>query len=726
MGVKDSRLTPTPRWYIYKGESLTQDVAVACTGDARLSCGGLDAVAIYSLIGIETQKSSDGGSDSSDDGNDQNNDQNNGQNNDQNNGGGKGSLAISLLPTTSGNDGLLSATDTPRKSATSGKTSLSSSPPSKTATGSGAAESAGSSGSNGGGRKSPQDQGQDQNQNQDQGQDQAPSGPPGRTVAAAVGGSMSGAVVLAGLLFLCFRAYRRKRARQDAHVKVILDHKNKKKHQDEKRRSQGNPPTLVLDDSHRDIHLTVDGVLVPTTPTLESGGGARRPSTVDDSLFRALMGDVRHGGGGGGGGVGVGGAGGGGKTITTLRDAGQSSAVQWRRGDGDGAVPPSPRVPFGNGMGGSGSGSGFGLGSPTTAAAAAAAAGGGAAAGAIIAGMSKSATTSPTSTPVARPEHAAKSNADLGDRAWHRRRISTPFPPQASPGPSSSSRHPPGITPLSPPPPPPPSRTSPASGGASVPVSALPPSAPLPPPRSIFASRGPPSGPPNMPLPPTPPVRPRRSFDTLDLSVGNNDTTATNRHRLSASSNASRFFGGRSPPPPLPPFPPSLRRASGGGNSVFGNAAASGSTPSLSSVTTFGSPDHQHNSYGTGGYDGSNNNNNMTSTPLYPSGSGGFRPTPPLKIRKQSEPQEHGGAGAFEWDDRREPTIPVLPPIRPGEKFDPQRWRGTIYAETQGDGDGGSSRGGDGENSGEASPLSATTVRTSILDSPTVGHWGMR
>ena len=132
--------------------------------------------------------------------------------------------------------------------------------------------------------------------------------------------------------------------------------------------------------------------------------------------------------------------------------------------------------------------------------------------------------------------------------------------------------------------------------------------------------------------------------------------------------------------------------------------AASASTPSLSPS----SPTHGL------GFGGRGDGDYAVEEPIYPPGSGGFAPTPPLKVRRGQQVAPH-------LDDR-EPTIPVLPPIRPGEQFDSRRWRGTIYAENRGDG---SAAGAAGARE-EPPPKSATSIGTSILDSPTVGQWALR
>lgn len=575
---------------------------MACPGDSRLSCGGEDVIAVYSLTGTETKKSAavgvavDGSSGSS-----------NSDNHDAD--ADKADDESKAIPSPRKTD-----TDSPADKTTTTLSKEIATPSSKQAS-TGADTTAATTTTTGEedpASPPPKDNGNSGSQRT-------------RTVAAAVGGSMSGAVVLGALLFLCIRAYRRKRARQDAHVKLILE-KGKKDGTSNKRVSGRNPPTLVLDNSHRDVRLTVDGVLVPTTPTLESGGG-RRASTAaeaEDSLFHALMGNIKHGGNGHQQ-----------QQQQPKKDAGQgqSSAVQWRGGGSD-VVPPSPRVPFAN------HGSGGGLSGSSSMVSTAGV-------GAVIAGSMGSA-------PV-RPEHAAQPSAGLGDRAWHRRKLSTPFPPQASPGP---------IRPFPTP--------HPQSSAAHAPPS-------MPPLRSRFATAGPPSGPPNAPLPPTPPARPRRSFDTLDLTPFGDANTGS-------GTGTDVGFGRRSrgPNTPLPPPPRNPR-----GNSIYGNVAASASTPSLTpSSPTYGYNDRDRDS------------EDERALPIYPAGSGGFTPTPPLKVRRGQQGPQHLD---------REPTIPVLPPGPSGDQLDSRRWRPAV--------DGGGR---------EPSPKSATTIGTSILDSPTVGQWAMR
>ncbi|RYP89718.1 hypothetical protein DL770_004159 [Monosporascus sp. CRB-9-2] len=575
---------------------------IPCAGDARLSCGGTDAMVIYNLIGTENKKSTDAeASDTSSKG---------GKKNDAKKEDKDDELTKNVSST-------ISASKPPATTDTSRETMAGPALSAPSATEASATASLDDANAEPGQEWQGQGQGQ---------------GPGRKTVAAAVGGSMSGAFLLVALLFFCIRAYKRRRTEQDAHVSSMLDMQQEKQKADNEDmiasflHHKKSPPALVLDDSHRDVRLTVDGTLVPTTPALESGGGGargRRPSAADDSLFRALTG----------------------QTQTQTDATGQSSGVQWRGGGGGGAtVPPSPRVPFGNNGNGPGEASAMAL---------AAGSGG---------------TPSP-----ARPEHAARPSANLGDRAWHRRKMSTPLPPQASPGPARPLHTPhPHPHPSSLLPPRPPPKQNNSGHGHS------------------FTAMGPPSGPPTVPLPPTPPVRPRRSFDTLDLGMTRGSVIHGIRHGGGG--------GGAAPPPPGP-HPHhhhhhhhyQQRQQHDGGNGFYANAAASASTPSLSSLR---SP----HGYGYGYQD---------RTPR-----GGFAPTAPLRVRRQGVQQE-GEEGSA--------AVPVLPPIAPGEALDPRRWRGTIYAAAAEGRDHN-----EGESGTQILPKSLTTIRTSILDSPTIGQWAQR
>ncbi|KAH8205267.1 hypothetical protein TruAng_000514 [Truncatella angustata] len=204
--------------------------------------------------------------------------------------------------------------------------------------------------------------------------------PASAAAVAAVTGSISGAVLMAALFFFC-RAQRKKRNMQDEHVATILS-----KHQDDAKHNDKQPLGFLATNAnvHDDIHLTIKGDMVPTTPALERGAkratilpsalmisGARQKQTEDrDSLYSNLMHEVCSPP----------------KAPSSSSSEGNSSAVQWRTvdhgGDG-GAAPLSPRV---------------------------------------------------TSPPPSAGIHG------LGDRAWHRRRLSTTFAPPSFPLPPNPPR----------------------------------------------------------------------------------------------------------------------------------------------------------------------------------------------------------------------------------------------------------------------------------------------
>lgn len=237
---------------------------------------------------------------------------------------------------------------------------------------------------------------------------------------AAVTGSLSGAIILAAFSFICFRSYKRKKLRlqHDGHTE-------QKDGKETKRNSRRRPIPSAIDTkpghargkSKDDDSLgaTTDfRDMMPTTPALESGGrmqhsglhvrlrSPRSPksSSDRDSLYDTLMGEVKAG-----------------PAPPkppqppvddpSSSSSAASSAVQWRD-----APPQTPSTAstalfnFGfdgatNFDPGSGSGSGAGAGSKVTS-----------------------------------PAAAARSEASLGARAWHRRKLSTPFQPPASGPPS--------------------------------------------------------------------------------------------------------------------------------------------------------------------------------------------------------------------------------------------------------------------------------------------------
>ncbi|KAK7946685.1 uncharacterized protein PG986_011006 [Apiospora aurea] len=234
-----------------------------------------------------------------------------------------------------------------------------------------------------------------------------PPAPASTTTVAAISGSMSGVILLGAIFFFCFRAYKKRRIEQDARVAAMViarktgqkaDDDDDKGHYYERSPSRGRrrtreyhrPPSLIVGGDtfgeDRDVRLTTDGALVPTTPALESGGkdpagfyhhtnnnimmGGEQQQQQQhpqrDSLFSALLGQVS---------VPIG--------PRTPPAIGSSSAVQWRR-TADMAAAAAHSVPV-----------------------------------------------NPLTKP---PDNVAVLSGSLGERAWHRRRISTPYaPPPTAP-----------------------------------------------------------------------------------------------------------------------------------------------------------------------------------------------------------------------------------------------------------------------------------------------------
>ncbi|KAF3019737.1 hypothetical protein E8E14_009875 [Neopestalotiopsis sp. 37M] len=163
----------------------------------------------------------------------------------------------------------------------------------------------------------------------------SPSSPVG-----AVAGSVSGVLVLAAIFFFCFRFQRKKKALQDAHVDAILS-----KHQDSTAVQQQQPLGILATNAnvHDDLHLTVTGDMLPSTPLLEKGAKQHQqnlspmpghmgatgeyPAQDRDSLYTTLMSDT------------------GTTPVPVVPTEGNSSAVQWRTIDhGGSGVPSSPRI----------------------------------------------------------------------------------------------------------------------------------------------------------------------------------------------------------------------------------------------------------------------------------------------------------------------------------------------------------------------------------------------
>ncbi|KAI0425016.1 hypothetical protein F5Y09DRAFT_322823 [Xylaria sp. FL1042] len=379
---------------------LSADDCIApCSGDPRLSCGGRDNVAVYSLISANSKSAS---------------------------------------PTLTNSETKTSSTVNP--SEVKG-----------TATQATAAAAAASN------------------------ETSSDSGTHGKPVSkptiAAVTGSLSGAVLVAAGFFLCYRAHMRKKQIQNAHVKAVLERRTRPsisrpmfpdtdihsydakftvprpKHDEDRidsdsGRSGGNK-------KHEDDEPRLPGHGGPVTNTSAPESGGLHPRTnvsfagnmrltpaSDNREGRPSGGEVRS------------------RPMSPhIHAQAASSAVQWRD---DGLSPMTPATPH---------------------------------------------KRTKSSTNIATPPLPAARIDGLGDRAWHRRKLSTPYAPP-----------PPGV-----------------AG------------------RNIIARNGPPSGPPDKSLPPTPPKaqgrsqlrprvgpggpigtngvdgnntpppRPRRSFDTVEF-----------------------------------------------------------------------------------------------------------------------------------------------------------------------------------------------------------------
>ncbi|KAI3327212.1 hypothetical protein HD806DRAFT_386422 [Xylariaceae sp. AK1471] len=563
------------------------DCITPCSGDPRLSCGGQDNVAIYSLIsgdGTNNQTSLSSGSNSR------------GSSSNK-----TGSSIRKTTPTTTPTTKPSSTTDTKGKG--KGKDTVS-----QTAEESQTAHHATLPPSVGPG---------------------APPRPVSTPTIAAITGSFSGAILVAAGLFLCFRAHKRKKRVQDAHVKAVLERRGQRpvpnpiltnkgdihditdigiisryKRENEDGKGNGKDSGSGTNDNH-----LRDDDLVPTTPALESGGkypgglhartpafamasGPRTAADERDTLYSTLMGEVRSG-----------------PADPQPHAAGASSAVQWRHAGSSSSVPSTPAH-----------------------------------------------NRTASSSGVAAPLPSAKIDS-LGERAWHRRKLSTPYRP-------------------------------PQSAGLGIGIGAGSTSGKG---RGNIASGSPPSGPPNVPLPPTP------------LSKPGAGARARPQSRSQSRSKAVMHTGNGQQGMNRPPL-----------------------RPRRSFDTTVFEPEPGHHSSPETGAGASSKgralgmslaNANMSTPSLGRYGSISRRPTvdsfvesPVLgRLMSLGGGGVRGGEGTSR-DDDRQPTIPVLPPIAPGERFDHKRWRGTVYADSNSE----SER----RERERGRQISASSVGTSILFSP--------
>ncbi|KAI1120796.1 hypothetical protein F5Y10DRAFT_283008 [Nemania abortiva] len=464
------------------------------------------------------------------------------------------------------------------------------------------------------------------------------------TVGAVVG-SLSGAIILAAGLFICYRAHKRKKQDQDAHVKSMLDRRGPQSvpnpistsanvHGDIANvatpRHKRNTSTDGGAGNGTDHPFPADRDFIPTTPGLEAGGTSpglrtRRASSAvsagaeqRDNPHGTPMGGVRSG------------------PVnprTNSPAAGASSAVQWRPNNTNGS-------------------------------------------GALLSPSAAHEATMSLSSSVATPPPSAYTPG-LGERAWHRRKLSTPYQPPASAGLGAGVGAGAGIA---------------AAGAATLSN------------RGNMARRGPPSRPPEAPLPPPPPP-PKPGVRAI--------SQPRSRAIPSSLGNARAVGGNRPPPRPkrrsfdmivLEPEvrvnnEPSLTPTATNRGAALGmsHANMNMSTPSL----------------GRHGSRRSKRKSNLESPVL------GWQPSD-LHRQRQWSPSPREKRRKEPLADR-EPTIPVLPPVAPGERFDHKRWRGTIYDQLPETSEGVSQqqgrRGRESRNDAR-SPVSVSSVGTSILFTP--------
>ncbi|KAI1820074.1 hypothetical protein F4861DRAFT_90625 [Xylaria intraflava] len=488
---------------------------------------------------------------------------------------------------------------------------------------------------------------------------------------AAITGSLGGAFIISAALILCYRARKRKRLRRRVNTKIVLEERSS--------------PSLIV--SGPSVHDNITNIPlprskfehgpnggnrgngtdrgdlraqneIPTTPVVDSnqrrlgdlharaaaaGTASRTGKAGDrDNLYSTLMEEVRS-------------------PTDTHPQAGASSAVLWRPGNTHSNVSATPHTAHNRATSSSG---------------------------------------------VPRPPPSA--NVDpLGERAWHRRKLSTPFQP---------------------------AKGAKAGNTATVALEASSGTR-----GRNLASRGPPSGPPNAPLPPTPPVkrtganrppmRPRRSFDTVvfetePVHYAAPDVTSASETDHGASKGAALGMSHSNvSTPTLGRFGSiSRRRVEASMESPILGRHLSTGRRQRGVETSMESPilgRHISNGRRQRGLEAS-----MESPILGRHISNGRRQRgleasmeSPILGRHLSIGRRQRGAPEYLAD--RQPTIPVLPPVAPGERFDHRRWQGTIYAELSRDDEGKGKERERQRNRGDPpSPASVSSVGTSILFTP--------
>ncbi|KAI0542636.1 hypothetical protein GGR58DRAFT_451331 [Xylaria digitata] len=433
--------------------------------------------------------------------------------------------------------------------------------------------------------------------------DETSSPPAGQPVStptiAAITGSFSGAIVIAAALFLCYRFRKRKKRVQDAHVKLMLERSGRRSiqsplfpspsiqgnvanagHGRKNTEDSGGDGSSGVEDREKDLRPIADGDLIPSTPALEAG--RKSPAGLHSRTTASAVGTRSRSG-----------------TVvaeernivhSALTREGASSAVQWPPSNADSGMPSTQ--------------------SPVHRRA--------------------------SSNTIAAPPPLARIDG-LGERAWHRRKLSTPFQPAVGVGLGSIARN------------------------------------------------GPPSDPPTAPLPPKPGARARSQSRSRH---GPRDTSKTRPPPRSRRSFDTMVFGPE--------------------QGDLGELAGLGIVGGTSKESALGM---------------SHGNTSTPSLGRYGSLSKARRPiieSPVLGWQAENAQSQWGALPREAKADDGQPQLPVLPPVAPGERFDHKRWRGTIYAEPherfegaqQGERHGQQSRG------GELSPMSVSSVGTSILFGP--------
>ncbi|KAI2622074.1 hypothetical protein GGS21DRAFT_535005 [Xylaria nigripes] len=217
--------------------------------------------------------------------------------------------------------------------------------------------------------------------------------------------------------------------------------------------------------------------------------------------------------------------------------------------------------------------------------------------------------------------------------------------------------------------------------------------------RGNMALKGAPSGPPNSALPSIPlnpearegphtrsQSRPGPMFASRDVPTGTGARRPPMRPRRSL--NALDFEVGSAPH--YAPNIASTSKAGLGANEgkTLGMSHANASTPTL------------------GRFGSITKSRRLTAETLMESPILGWRLQWGAPHRKMDEPDALAD---------RQPTIPVLPPVAPGERFDHKRWTGTIYTEPRGSEDERKENRRQRRSGDLASPASVSSVGTSIL-----------